>query len=300
MIRPNSRLSFNVIFDELTGGAHQDETIEPRRCYRGTSVQVLNSPLSPYLSQSDADQSNARSISPLRELRVASLTQAIPDGFDELGIPVIPETILNEYVPYNSNNESVDDATVSIAGSYSDLCNQSCFSGNEPDIREPALTNRLNPDRCLTSLLAELASLQDSQAVAVINPLNLQQATSDNPANSAEIVDDKSSQVERIKKRRRERQRERYQNDSAYAERQREIQRERYRNNPVLAERQRENRRKRYQNDPVFAERERERSRKRYQNDPVYAERKKKRYQNDPVYAGREGECTRRQRIAKE
>ena len=148
--------------------------------------------------------------------------------------------ILDEYVPWSSGNEPVDDASLSI--SSSSLCNRSCFSENEPDIREPSLANLLNLNHHLTNLPVELAYQQDSRPVAVVNPLNLQQATSDNPVKSAKIVADKSSQAER--------KRERYRNDPAYAEhirkRHREFQGKRYRNDPAYAERLREYRRKRY------------------------------------------------------
>ena len=86
-------------------------------------------------------------------------------------------------------------------------------------------------------------------------------------SNSSEkTTDNKATRL----KRQRERQRERYQTDPAYAERQRERQRER-RKDTAYAERLRERRRKRYQTDPAYAERERERQRKRYQADSAYA-----------------------------
>ncbi|MBO9495078.1 E3 ubiquitin protein ligase [Thalassotalea sp. G20_0] len=96
-----------------------------------------------------------------------------------------------------------------------------------------------------------------------------------------------------------------YQRDSVYAERQRarkrERQRARYRNDPAYAERQRERQREyrqrqreRYQNDPVYAERQRERQRE-------YRQRQRERYHNDPAYAEHMREYQReRQRARRE
>ena len=257
MDRHSSLASFNVACGGLAGSSCQNETTDPRLYCQGMSVQTLESPYSAYFSQSNADQNNAHPINPLNKFRVAPLTQAVPDGFDKSDLAVIPQSFLDEYVPWNSGNESVDHALLTSLSSC--LCNQSCFSGNELDIREPTLTNRLNPEHHLTNLPTGLANPQDSRSVAVINQLNLQQATSDNPANSAEIVDDKSSQVERKKERQRE-----YRKDPAFLARERERQRE-YRKNPAFLARERERRRELYRNDPVYAERRRVYSRNYYQ-----------------------------------
>ena len=284
--------SSNAAFAGLDGFSCQNDTTEPQLHYQGMSVKALNSPFSIYSRQSSAGHNDTHSINPLNQFHVASLTQVVPDSFDE-------------YVPWHSDNEHFDYALFPTLGSY--LSNRSCFSENEPDIREPTLANGLNPDNHVTNPPAEPDNPQNSRSVDVINPLNLQQATSDNSANLAEIVDDKSSQVEQQKrkkkkrrknlvaekKRRREhlrelrknpayaererdRQRERYKNP-AYAERererQREFQRERYKN-PDYAERQRQRRRE-HRKNPAIAERERERRRERCQNDPVFAEGKR-------------------------
>ena len=289
----NSLFPYSVASGGLAGFLCQDDTTESRLYYRGMSVQTLDSPCSAYFSQSNADQNSAHPINPLNEFRVASLVQAVPDSFGELDLTVIPKSILDEYVPLNSDNEPVDDASLSI--SSSSLCNRSCFSENEPDIREPSLANLLNLKHHLTDPPFELAYPQDSRPVAVVNLLNLQQATSDNPAKSAKIVADKSSQAERARKRHRELQRERRKNP-AFRERENECKRRR-RQNPANAERERERQRERYRNDPAFVERLSECRRKRYRNDPAYAERLKARarkrgrgrYRNDPVHA----ECRR-------
>ncbi|MBO9483699.1 hypothetical protein [Salinisphaera sp. G21_0] len=115
------------------------------------------------------------------------------------------------------------------------------------------------------------------QLSPIIHADNLSNKYVSNP--SEKITDNKASRLER----QRERQRERYQNDPAFAERQRERVRKR-RKDPAYADRQRE----RYQNDPVYAERKRERKRERYKNDPAFAERQRERgreRRKDPVFA---------------
>ena len=297
--------SFNAACDELDGCSYRNNTTEPQFYYQGMSVKALNSPFSIYSRQSRAGHNDTHSINPLKQFHVASLTQVVPDSFDELDPTVIPESILDENAPWHSDNEPFDYALFPTLGSY--LSNRSCFSEDEPDIREPALANGLNPDNHVTNPPAEPANPQNSRSVDVINPLNLQQATSDNSANLAEIVDDKSSQVEqqkRKKKKRRnnlvaekKRQRERLRElrkNPAYAERERDRQRERYKN-PAYAERERERQRElqreRYKN-PDYAERQRQRQREHRKNPAVAErdrERRRERYRNDPVFA----ECKR-------
>ena len=274
--------SFSVAFGGPGGFSCQADTTNPQFCYQGITVQTLNSPCSAYLNQSNADQNNTHT-NPLTEFRVTSLTQAVPDSFDESDLTVIPESIHDEYTPCNSDNESVDDEQFPILSSYPR--NQSCFSEIEPDIRESTSANRINLDNHLTNLPAELAYPQDSRPVAVVNPLSLQEATSDNPVKSAKIVADKSLQAKR--------KRERYQNDPAYAKRKKELQRERYRNDPAHAKRKREYYREHYRNDPTYAKRKKELQKERYRNDPAYAKRirercKKSRLRREPKGAPEE------------
>ena len=241
---------------------------------------------SAYLRQSNAYLNSTHTIDPLSEFLDAS-TQAVPDGFDKSGLTVIPRPSLYEFVPWNSGNISVVDALLAASSSYP--YKQSCSSRSEPDTGELTPVNRFNPDHHLTNLPTELANPQDSRSVAVINPPNLQQAANDNPANSAEIVGDKSSQVKRRKERQRELHKE-YRKNPAFVERERQRQRE-YRKNPAFLESVRQRYRK-YAKNPVLVERRRQRRREQYKN-PAFAkresERKKKQlkelYRNDPVRA---------------
>lgn len=249
------RLNSLPSFDGRAGFSWQDNTTESRTSYRGMSVETPNSLHAAYFSQSNADQNSAHTtVNSLSDFRVASLTQDVPNSF-------------NKNVPRKPDKESIDDEVFPILSSY--LFDQSLFSRNETDTGEPTSANRLSRDYLLANIPAELANPQESRPVTVVESLNLQQATSDNPVTSAEIAADKSSQAERKSQLRRERcknpanlqrQRGRYRNDPVYAERHRKRQRERQRElrkNPAYVERERA----RYRNDTAFAERHRNRQR---------------------------------------
>ena len=246
--------SFNDTFGGVVGFSYQDDTIASLLNYQGRLVQSLNSPCYAFLSQSSADQNNVHPVNPLNEFSVASLTQASFDSFDESDLTVISGSIRDKCVTCNPDKESLDEQCP-IPGSS--LCSQSYLSENEPDLSEQTPSNRLNLNDHLTNLPAKLANPRDSRPAAVVDPLNLQQANSDNPVNSTIIVADKPSQAERRRERRRERkkqhERERYRNDPAFAERKRKRQRERYRNDPAFAKRHNAYHRKRSQNDPFYA-----------------------------------------------
>ena len=127
---------------------------------------------------------------------------------------------------------------------------------------------------------------ESSVPMAIIRPSNIELQQNKSPEIQAEeVIDENYSHIER----QRERKRERYQKDPAYAERIRERNRERYRTDPAYAERQRERNRERYRADPAYAERNRERQKERYRTDPAYAERRRERnrerYQKDPACA---------------
>ncbi len=143
-------------------------------------------------------------------------------------------------VPWNSGNESVNDALPS-APRIRLTQQQVCLSENEPQIRELTPASHSNPDYRLTHLPAAPSKTQCLPTVAVVNPLVMHQTTSDNPATSAEeIVDGNSSLVERQMERRQapetrkrinQRQRERYSKkmqDPETRKRMNQRQRERY------------------------------------------------------------------------
>lgn len=267
---------FDIDFTGPAAFSCQNDTAEPQLYYHGLAVRALSSPCPAYLTQLETDQNNAHPVSPLNGFRVASLTQAFPDDVDESDLTIMPQSIIDGKAP------------LTIPGSYPG--NQSCSSGNDLEIRETASANRLNPDHHLTPLPAELANPQDSPPLAFISPLNLQQPASDNRANSAAIVDDKSLLPEQKKAQKREHQKipgknpgyterdKMCRNTSQCFERQKRY-RMRLSNDPTYLERERQRHkqyRMRLSKDPAYLERERQRSRERRKN-PDYREREKNR-----------------------
>ena len=252
----NNLPSFDVAFGGQAGFSWQDDTTESWSYYQSMSVEAMNSLRPACFSQSNADHNSADTMNPLSGFRVASLTQDVPNRF-------------NNYAPSKPDKESVVDELFPTLSSY--LFDQSPFSWNETDIGESTSANDLCRDYHLANTPAELANPQGSRPAAVVEPLNLQQATGGYPVTSAEIAADKSSQAKRKGKQPRDRQGERSKNP-AYIQRERE----RYRNDPVYAKRHRDRQRERQRElrkNPAFVERERER----YRNDTAFAERHKKR-----------------------
>ena len=270
--------AFSNLYSSSLGLADQErqfDTSEQQPTYRGMPVQVVESfPI--HNSRSDIYQNEVAHSNSLNEYIIEPLTNFDSENASGTDLPEIPQSILDEYVPFQSDNETVNYAQSSIT----------------PFIQ-------------LTNPTAGIHSSQDLWPVAVVNPL-LHQATSDNQAPQVEFnVDGSSSLVERQRERKRNRQRERYKTDPVYAERkrerQRERQRERYKTDPAYAERKRERKRERYKTDPAYAERQRElqrerqreQRRERYKTDPAYAERQRERYKTDPPYAERQREQQR-------
>ncbi|MBO9483370.1 hypothetical protein [Salinisphaera sp. G21_0] len=257
------------------------------------SVQTLDTSFPVYHNHSDIAQNND---DPLIKYDIRPLTLLEIAGCFYTAIPEIPQSVLDQYVPWKPDEPDELSSRPKIA-----LIQQIYFSGSEPEIREPTPASHLKPDYPLTDLPDLLSKPQYLQPCTVINPLNLNQTTSDNQtAQTTEIVDYHSSKIERKRKRQRESMRK-LRKDPAYVqrerERQRERQRERYHNDPDFAERERARKRKRLhklRSDPAYVERERarnrERQRQRYRNDPVYAQRQRERYHNDPDYAQRQRE----------
>ncbi len=238
----NSLSSPNIAVGGLTGFSCQGVITKPPLRYHDMSVQETHSPRSAYLSQSSANKNSTHPISLLNEFRIKPLMQMIPDSFDEFNLSDTSESIHDEYSPWNPDKESIENALFPSLGS--DLCDQPLFSGHEPDLSEPKPSIHLNLNHHLTSIPANLNCPQDSRPIAVANPLNLQQGTNDNHANSAEIVGDKYSQVEHKKKRCK---------------------------NPVYSEWEKARKKFRYQNDPVFAEGQRIHARTYYRMKKIFS-----------------------------
>ncbi|MGI2029575.1 hypothetical protein [Endozoicomonas acroporae] len=298
---PSFDASFSYLCSSALGLVDQEQqfgTTEQQPIYQGIPVQVMN-PIPTYNSGPDTYQNEANHSISLNEYNITSLTNFDSENASGTGIPDIPQSILDEYVPYQPNDEPVNNPLLLTPSTPF----QELISWDELEIREQTTANHTSSG--LHNVSAGTHSSQDLRPVAVVNPLYMNQATSDNQTTQAEVNVEGSSSLaerkrecqgklrkdpayaERVRERKRKLERERYQTDPAYAERvrerKREIQRE-LRKDPAYAERererQRERQRERYQTDPTYAERERKRKRERQRElrkDPAYAEREKER-----------------------
>lgn len=279
----------NFAIGELAEFAPQSDATEPQLYYHGMSVQTTESLCSVRFSKSNADHEDAHSIHPLNQFRVALPKQGVSDDFDETDFSVTAKLVHDQYVPWNPDDEPLYDKLLSTESRYTS--DQSSYSEGEPDAREPIAVSRLHPDHHSTNLPADHTDPQDSRSVAVVNPPDLQQSASDHPANSAEIIDDKSSRRARYREWRRRRRQ-----DPAYIERE-----SKRRKDPAFVERERL-RRKKYRENPAYAERDKESLKKRRQN-PAYVERVNERHRErererrkNPTVAERERAKNRERR----
>ncbi|MGI2030161.1 hypothetical protein [Endozoicomonas acroporae] len=244
---PSYDASFYYLCSSALGIVDQEQQFgatEQQPIYQGIPVQVLN-PIPTYNNGPDIYQNEANHSYSLNKYNITSLTNFDSENASGTGIPEIPQSILDEYVPYQPEYKPVNNALLLTPNTPF----QQLISWDELE-REQTTANHTNSGLQLTNLPAGIHSSQDLRPVAVVNPLYMHQATTDSQTTQAEVnVDGSSSLVER----KRERKRKRYHTDPAYAER------------------QRERKRKRYHTDPAYAEREKERQRE-LRKDPVYTE----------------------------
>ncbi|MBO9484473.1 hypothetical protein [Salinisphaera sp. G21_0] len=295
MYQTNQFPSYDAYFSYLCSSAlglvdqgQRFGTTEQQPIYQGIPVQVLN-PISIYNSGPDTYQNEANHSYSLNKYHITSLTNLDSENASGTGIQEIPQSILDEYVPYRDDYESVKDRLLLTPSTPF----QQLISWDELEIREQTTANHTSSGIQLTNLPVGIHSSQDLRPVAVVNPLCMHQAARDNQTTQAEVNVDGSSSLA-------ESERECYQTDPTHAERKRGRERERYQTDPAYAERKRKRERERYQTDPAYAERQRVRKRehqRELRKDPAYAERKRKRererYQTDPAYAERQREHKR-------
>ncbi|WP_422463724.1 hypothetical protein [Endozoicomonas sp. ALB115] len=302
---PSFDASFSYLFSSSLGLVDQEQqfsTTEQQPIYQGIPVQVQN-PIPIYNCGPDIYQNEANHSNSLIQYNIESLTNFDSENASGTDIPEIAQSILNEYVSYQPNDESVKNTLLLTPGTPF----QEQISWDELEIREQTTANHTSSGLQLTNLPAGIHSSQDLRPVAVVNPLCIHQTTSDNQTTRAEVnVEGGSSLAERKRERQRERKRE-LRKDPAYAarerERERERKRERYQTDSAYAKRQRERKRERYQTDPAYVERERERQRERYQADPAYAEGQKiyiKTYQRIKIQTSNKKEAKEQAVIARE
>lgn len=294
------RNNLSITSGGLTELSCQDDTAESRLYHRGISVQTLNSPCTTYCSQSNANENNTQLFNPLNESDVTPLLQAVPVNFDKVDL-TFTGSILDEYKPWNPDKESVYSELFPMLDSH--LHYDSCFATIGPDTKIPIPANRIDHDNHLTDFPTEPDYQHDSRPVAAVKPPNLQQATSDDPVNSPEIVADKSLQTECQVK---------HHKILTFAERERvrlRVRQRERRKNPDYVKRQKERERERKRErlkDPAYAERSRERNRERdrkcRREDPITAESRRlwvKTYNRLKKISGRE-EASKLASVAKQ
>ncbi|WP_163372989.1 hypothetical protein [Endozoicomonas acroporae] len=234
---PSYDASFYYLCSSALGIVDQDQQFgatEQQPIYQGIPVQVLN-PIPTYNSGPDTYQNEADHSYSLNKYNITSLTNLDSKNASGTGIQEIPQSILDEYVPYQPEYKPINNALLLTPNTPF----QQLISWDELE-REQTTANHTNSGLQLTNLPAGIHSSQDLRPVAVVNPLYMHQATTVSQTTQAEVnVDGSSSLVERKRERQRERQRERkrqrYHTDPAYAEREKERQRE-LRKDPVYTE----------------------------------------------------------------
>ncbi|MGI2025946.1 hypothetical protein [Endozoicomonas acroporae] len=179
----------------------------------------------------------------------------------------IPPPALEKYVPRDYGNQPVNGALPPIPNIR--FTQPSFRVKSEPGIREPTPAHHYNPDYWLTHPPVAFFNPQDSGPVAVVNSLNLNQATSNNQSTQTEEITDGSSSIEHQRIPRQK---------PTYAKLKGCCSTNRYQTDPEYAERQRKRQKERYHNDPEYAERIKKRQRERQRElrkDPAYRERKR-------------------------
>ena len=195
MDQGNQLLSFNDAFSYLYSSSlglveqkQQFYDSEQQPIYQGMSVQVVNPfPIcntEPDTYQKEADHSNS-----LNEYDIESLTSLELENASEIGYQEIPQSILDQYVPYESDNEPVNDAFLLTPSTPF----QQLILRNEPAISEQTPANHTSSvfQLPLTNFPAAPSSIEHLRPVAIVDPLYMHQNPSDNQSTlSEEIIDD--------------------------------------------------------------------------------------------------------------
>lgn len=267
----------------FTGQTYKSGVSGQQPEYLGLSVQTLNAPFPVYHNQSDTHENFADSFNSLNKYTINSPDPAASANNFINDIPEIPQSALDQYVPWNSDDQRFHYTLPST--SDIPFIQQVCLSGSEPEIMGPTSVSYLNPENRLTHFPVD--NPEDLRPTAVVNPLSLNQTS------KIQGIVDYSPIVMHNKElhnnpafpgNQRGLQRKSHKNDSSYAERrslykvrQSMCKKMRYKNDPAFAERrkkyQREYQRRRRQ-DPVYLKNHRLRQRE-LRKDPAYSEREK-------------------------
>ncbi|MBO9496528.1 hypothetical protein J7438_20940 [Thalassotalea sp. G20_0] len=217
---PSYNASFSFLCSSALGLVDQEQQFgatEQQPVYQGIPVRLLN-PVSIYNNGPEIYQNEADHYNSLIKHNIESLINFDSENASGTGIQEIPQSILDEYVPYRDDYEPVNNPLLPTPSTPF----QELISWDKLEIKEQTTANHTSSGLQLTNLPAGIHSSQDLRPIAVVNPLYMHQAISDNQTTQAEVnVDGSSSFAERQRERKRERQRERqreFRKDPAYAE----------------------------------------------------------------------------------
>ena len=260
---------------DLTNQTCQLDARRQQQAYPGMSGLTPVSPFPVYNSQPDIHHNEPGTIKGLDQYDIVSLTDFGPETLFETAIHEIPQSVLDEYVPWDSGDKS--DVNNALPATSDNSVMQ--LPGNEPEIRASTPASHCSQGYQFANPHGKLPAPQNVRPVAVVDPSYMHQTESDHQAASAEVADNSSSFAKPHRERQIGHTRKRYQTDPVCAEseraRKREHRRNRYRTDPAYAERERarkrDHQRRRYQTDPVFAKCQKERQCKRYRTDPTFA-----------------------------
>ena len=195
MNQGNQLLSFNDAFSYLytssLGLVEQKQQFydsEQKPIYQGMSVQVVN-PFPICNSEPDTYQNEADHSNSLNEYNIESLTSIELENASETGYQEIPQSILDEFVPYESDNEPVNDAFLLTSSTPF----QQLILMDETAISEQTPANHTSSvfKLPLTNLPAAPSNIEHLRPVAIVDPLYMNQNPSDNQSTSSEeIIDD--------------------------------------------------------------------------------------------------------------
>ena len=199
---PSFDAAFSNLYSSSLGLAdheRQFDTSEQQPTYRGMPVQAAESfPI--HNSRSDVYQNEVDHSNSLKEYNIESLTNFDSENASGTDFPEIPQSILDECVPYESDNEPVNDAFLLTPSTPF----QQLILRDEPAISEqtPANHTRSVFQLTLTNLPATPSNLEHLRPVAIVDPLYMHQNPSDNQSTSSgKIIDDNTPFFDRERER---------------------------------------------------------------------------------------------------
>ena len=199
---PSFDAAFSNLYSSSLGLADQErqfDTSEQQPTYRGMPVQAAESfPI--HNSRSDVYQNEVDHSNSLKEYNIESLTNFDSENASGTDFPEIPQSILDECVPYESDNKPVNDAFLLTPSTPF----QQLILRDDPAISEQTPANHTSSvfQLSLTNIPAALSNIEHFRPVAIVDPLYMHQNPSDNQSTSLEeIIDDNTPFFDRERER---------------------------------------------------------------------------------------------------